>query len=303
MVQDDRPVLRRRRPDALAGILPVADRRAVRAVQGRPSQREVRLLSPHPRSRMSMQAARTRFQPDTVKRSRFAEVTMMTYGKGSQSRLWFPMILMVRRELRDIVYALTNGAMPGLIKIGRTSRDYAARTAELYTTGVPQPFDVALAYRVENGPLIERALHIAFAPYRHTARREFFRVEPFQVEAILDVLGEDAQAEEVTSLVSSSPELIPNEHIRRRPRPAADFLHMGLRLGDAIQFRRAEAIATIAGRRVVEYEGSITSLTAATRQLLPTIRFGNAYELWMYNGEPLMRIYNRVYPRPTEDRA
>jgi len=42
----------------------------------------------------------------------------------------------------EIVYLLTNPAMPGLIKIGRTTRkDIKARMRELYTTGVPLPFE------------------------------------------------------------------------------------------------------------------------------------------------------------------
>lgn len=41
-----------------------------------------------------------------------------------------------------IVYVLTNPAMPGLVKIGMTTRsDIDARMKELYSTGVPVPFD------------------------------------------------------------------------------------------------------------------------------------------------------------------
>ena len=72
---------------------------------------------------------------------------------------------------------------------------------------------------------------------------------------------------------------------------------MGLQLGDTITFTRADAVATIAGRRVVEHEGEITSLTAATRALLPGTSFGNAYTLWQWRGETLMKLYDRTYPR------
>ena len=41
----------------------------------------------------------------------------------------------------SVVYVLTNPAMPGLVKIGRTDQDDAnTRIAQLYTTGVPVPF-------------------------------------------------------------------------------------------------------------------------------------------------------------------
>ena len=40
-----------------------------------------------------------------------------------------------------VVYVLTNPAMPGIVKIGKTSRsDIHARLNELYSTGVPLPF-------------------------------------------------------------------------------------------------------------------------------------------------------------------
>ena len=41
------------------------------------------------------------------------------------------------------VYMLTNASMPGMFKVGRTVRDSRGRARELYTTGVPTPFEVA----------------------------------------------------------------------------------------------------------------------------------------------------------------
>ena len=43
----------------------------------------------------------------------------------------------------NIVYVLTNQAMPGIVKIGMTERDDVQRRMnELYSTGVPLPFRV-----------------------------------------------------------------------------------------------------------------------------------------------------------------
>ena len=39
------------------------------------------------------------------------------------------------------VYVLTNPAMPNMVKIGKTTRDVELRLADLYSTGVPLPFD------------------------------------------------------------------------------------------------------------------------------------------------------------------
>ena len=89
-----------------------------------------------------------------------------------------------------IVYALTNPAMPGLVKIGKTSRDSVeGRLLELYTTGVPVPFECAYAARVEDEDKVEKAFHLAFSPYRINPKREFFQIEPEQAMALLEVMA------------------------------------------------------------------------------------------------------------------
>ena len=51
------------------------------------------------------------------------------------------------------VYVLTNPAMPNMVKIGKTTRDVELRLADLYSTGVPLPFECeyAAAYSHSNG--------------------------------------------------------------------------------------------------------------------------------------------------------
>ena len=49
----------------------------------------------------------------------------------------------------QVVYVLTNPAMPNLVKIGKTElQDVNIRLAQLYTTGVPFPYDLAFACKV-----------------------------------------------------------------------------------------------------------------------------------------------------------
>ena len=77
-----------------------------------------------------------------------------------------------------IVYVLTNPAMPGLVKIGMTTRDNLdARMKELYGTGVPVPFECKYACKVKSSDCakIEKALHTAFAPNRINVNRKFFQ--------------------------------------------------------------------------------------------------------------------------------
>ena len=88
-----------------------------------------------------------------------------------------------------IVYVLTNPAMPGMVKIGKTSRGMSRRLTELYSTGVPLPFECAYAARVEDESKVERAFHQAFGPYRINPRREFFDIEPEQAIALLELMA------------------------------------------------------------------------------------------------------------------
>ena len=75
-------------------------------------------------------------------------------------------------ENLSVVYVLTNPAMPGLVKIGKTSQDdHATRVSQLYTTGVPVPFDIEYACKVPNPADVEKALHTAFAPQRQLSGR------------------------------------------------------------------------------------------------------------------------------------
>ncbi|MDE0182670.1 MAG: GIY-YIG nuclease family protein [Caldilineaceae bacterium] len=95
----------------------------------------------------------------------------------------------------NIVYVLTNPAMPGIVKIGMTDRaNVQHRMGELYSTGVPLPFDCVIAREIEdrNAVEIENALHTAFGPHRINSSREFFQLEPEQVEVLLQVMpGKD----------------------------------------------------------------------------------------------------------------
>ncbi len=97
--------------------------------------------------------------------------------------------------MSNIVYVLTNPAMPGIVKIGMTDRDdVRLRMGELYSTGVPLPFECVAALEVadQQASRVEDALHAAFGPHRINASREFFKINPDQVEVLLEILpGKD----------------------------------------------------------------------------------------------------------------
>lgn len=84
------------------------------------------------------------------------------------------------------LYLLTNPAMPGLVKIGMTTRSPEERAQELASTGVPMPFHVAAAWPVDDVRAAERDAHAALARYRVNDAREWFRLS---VPAAIKALG------------------------------------------------------------------------------------------------------------------
>lgn len=197
----------------------------------------------------------------------------------------------------EIVYVLTNPAMPGFVKIGKTSGDDVnARLAQLYTTGVPFPFELRFACRIPNSSEVEKALHIAFAPYRVNAKREFFSIEPEQAIAILKLL----HVEEATVEIESMPSHISAEEIQaatqyKARRPNLNFKEMGLPIGSMLKFTEGESVVTVVSEKLVRLGDDDVSLTAATRTLLGLDYSVNPTRYWTYEGILLNKIYNETY--------
>jgi hypothetical protein len=91
---------------------------------------------------------------------------------------------------KGFVYILRNEAMPGLLKIGYSVKVPEARAAELFTTGVPEPFKLAYYCLVENAHKVEAQLHRDLDAQRHSRGREFFCVELDEVIRSLSRLCE-----------------------------------------------------------------------------------------------------------------
>ena len=89
-----------------------------------------------------------------------------------------------------IVYVASNSAMPGLVKIGTTSRDNVhERLDELYETGVPFPFKCEMVIEVDNKDVadeVEKTILQKFDSYRPHNNRDF--LEEVVVDQIIDVL-------------------------------------------------------------------------------------------------------------------
>ena len=89
----------------------------------------------------------------------------------------------------SIVYILTNEAMPGYIKIGRTSTSVEQRMRELDKTSTPLPFQCYYAARVEDDQKLERTPHSAFGDHRVRSSREFFRLDPYKARVVIELLA------------------------------------------------------------------------------------------------------------------
>jgi hypothetical protein len=154
----------------------------------------------------------------------------------------------------SVVYVLTNPAMPGLVKIGRTSyEDASGRIAQLYSSGVPFPFKLEFACKVENPDEVERALHLAFAPNRVNSRREFFSIDPEQAIVILKLL----HVPDATAEVERSPSPIEPQEINAGTefasrRPNLNFIEMGIPLGSRLQFTDGDVSVVVVSPKKVK---------------------------------------------------
>lgn len=78
---------------------------------------------------------------------------------------------------KGYVYILKNPSMPGLLKIGKTTRSVAQRCNELFVTGVPTPFEVVAEMCAPDCGELERYVHKALQEFRVSECREFFAVD------------------------------------------------------------------------------------------------------------------------------
>lgn len=187
------------------------------------------------------------------------------------------------------VYILTNESMPGLIKIGLTDQnDVEFRVRGLDTTGVALPFQCYYAARVEENQRVERALHTAFGDFRLRPNREFFRLDPYKVKAILEVL----EIEEVTprTEIVESPDDI--EALRKANIKAGRFRFStaSIPIGSTLNFVKDLSLtAAVVEDTWVEYEGERHSLTTAALEALKKCGYNwssvQGPEYWLFQGE------------------
>jgi len=206
----------------------------------------------------------------------------------------------------QIVYVLTNPAMPGLVKIGKTTQlEVDDRMKQLYGTGVPVPFDCAFACQVRDATEVEKALHLAFGTTRINPNREFFRVEPERIIAILRLLKVDDVTRQVEATIESDVTAVDRQSaqtLKESRRPRMNFHELGIPDGSVLISKDGNHQAVVVGEKKVNYDGENCSLTSATRKMLG---LPSDYPLqpsphWTFNGKTVKEIYEEVHAEDDE---
>lgn len=195
--------------------------------------------------------------------------------------------------MSEIVYILTNEAMEGLVKIGRTTTSVEQRIKELDNTSIPLPFQCFYAAEVGNSALVEGKLHRIFADKRIRNNREFFRVaanqvrEAIQLAEIKEVTPRDdvvVDAEDVQALKKA----VASEERRSRLR----FTDLDIPVGSTLTFAKDRNVTSqVVADGKINFEGAVMSLSAAALIVVRRLGYNWAAvcgtDYWEYDGETL----------------
>ncbi len=192
--------------------------------------------------------------------------------------------------MAEIVYVLTNEAMPGIVKIGKTT-DIEQRKGALDNTSIPLPFQCYYAARVDKSAWVEKKVHDIFGDKRIRKNREFFRVDPSQVKCAIELVAiEDVTPRINDELSSDDRKALDDFNERRQP---FRFSLARVPVNAKIQFERDKTIeCRVVSDKNIEFEGEITTLSRAASILLerrgwkssPNVQ-GPLY--WLYEDETL----------------
>lgn len=207
-----------------------------------------------------------------------------------------------KNEDYGIVYALINEAMPGLVKIGMTSKqDMNERLSQLFTTGVPYPFKCLYACKVAHVKKVEKTLHKAFEDFRVKSNREFFKIEPDKVVGILELLGPNNMQDTVNEIITRDDDMKHNifsnnisNRSKNTKKDSYDFAKMGIPVGAKLQsqFKKHENIEVevIDSHNKVRYNNEEVTLSNITKKITG---YTHPTPLWTYNGKNLEELWKK----------
>jgi hypothetical protein len=193
----------------------------------------------------------------------------------------------------EIVYVLTNEAMEGMVKIGRTTTSVEQRIRELDNTSMPLPFQCFYAAEVGNSSLVEGKLHRIFSDKRIRTNREFFRIDANQVREAIQL----AELKDVTpkvdvvvdvSDVQALQKAVATEERRSRLR----FTELGISAGTTLSFAKDPQVkCVVVADGKVDYQGQILSPSAAALLAVKSLGYNwaavSGSDYWELDGETL----------------
>ena len=194
------------------------------------------------------------------------------------------------------VYIISNPAMPGLVKIGKTI-NLEARLQSLYSSGVPMPFRCIYAKDVDNYSEVERKLHKGLNSHRENSNREFFRIPEEEVINFLELVpGKDVTPKE-DDFEDKEDEIAFERATRIGQR--FNFNMVKIPIDSTLTFIRDENVTcrVISSSRV-EFDGNDHSLSSAA--LIATNRMGFNWKTiagplnWKFEGEVLDERRSRL---------
>lgn len=188
--------------------------------------------------------------------------------------------------MNEIVYILTNEAMPGYVKIGITNNSILERMKQLDRTGVPLPFECYYACEVKCAKEEEKWLHLIFSDRRVRDEREFFKIDPERVvAAIRRVQIKDVTPKDFLNTTKEEEEEIEEA---KKTRSRFDFNKYKIPIGSIISFSRDHsAKAKVLEDNEIEFKGNTTSLSASAKKLLGYKNDVAGTLYWMYEDETL----------------
>ena len=204
---------------------------------------------------------------------------------------------------KEIVYVLSNEGMPNLIKIGKTQRkDLQARMSELYSTGVPFPFECLWAGEVEDCTRIESIIHNAFRDKRVNPKREFFNVAPDQVIPLLKELSINELTTAVEEALASNVTEEEKKATKQFHRPKLNFEEMNIPIDATLVYvKDSDITVKVVSPNKVLYNSEEYSLSALTKSLLDLPYYVSPTRYWTYEGKNLQLIYDETYTSPMSE--
>ena len=192
--------------------------------------------------------------------------------------------------MEGIIYILINEAMPGDVKVGKTTTSVEQRMRELDTTGIPLPFECFFAGRVANCHMAEKLLHDAFNDHRVRMRREFFQISPERIASALKLASPVDVTPRDDVVEDAEDEAALNKARERRSN--FNFGLVGLVPGQILQHVKDETVTcTVVDNTKVLFQDQEMSLSKAALKALHDMGYTwkavSGSEYWEYQGKTL----------------